>query len=147
VKRISIYLFAFSFVLNGCGSKESKQNKELEKLAMEVMAVHDRSMPNHGKLFRLETKLISILDCYDDSIVKAEVNSVLLDVEKADRDMMHWMHNYTVPEDFMPFEEKKAYFIEQKKMIEDVEVEMNRTIDRSNQLIKRYPIKKECTGF
>lgn len=151
MNKVSAY-FAFilaTLYMIGCSglSKEQKQNKELEKLALEVMEVHDRSMPNHGKLFGLKKKLFKIQECYKDSAVLNEVNETLLDIEMSDKDMMDWMHTYQAPEDFLPFEEKKAYYIEEKKAIENVESFMNQTMSNANQLINTYPIKKECTGF
>ncbi len=125
--------------------KEKKQKKQLEELAQSVMDVHDRSMPDHGKLFGLKKKLLSIQTCYDtDSIAKNEISSNLYDIEKADKDMMDWMHTYSAPADFLPFEEKETYYKEQKKLIEHVETFMTKTMDKADQIIAKYPITEEC---
>lgn len=150
---VKVYTYLLSLLLSivffGCSgsSKEQKQNKELEKLAMQVMEVHDRSMPNHGKLFKLKKKLLAIQECYTDSNVLERVNNILIDIEKSDKDMMDWMHNYQAPEEYLPFEEKKAYYLKQKKLIEDIEILMNQTIDQADKLIANNPPKKECKGF
>lgn len=115
------------------------------------MEVHDRSMPNHGKLFGLKKKLLAIHDSIahtEDSLhgkpssIRTDIEDIIPKIEKADKDMMDWMHNYTAPDDFLPFEEKKAYYIEQKKIIEDVETLMNQAIERSNLLIQNFEKNK-----
>lgn len=133
----------------GCSglSKKQKQDKELEKLATEVMEVHDRSMPNIVELLKLKKKLISAHDNHmhmyenaneNDSLVRTETMKAALDLEEADKSMMDWMHTYKAPDDFLPFEEKKAYYIKQKKIIENVESFMNETMNRAKEIIAKY---------
>lgn len=138
--RLILYI-SVVFIITGCGiSKEDKQKKELEKLAMEVMEVHDRSMPEHGKLYGYKKKLLAINETLEDSAEKIQLLKCLEDLEKADEGMMDWMHNYKAPEDFMPFDEKKAYYIEQKKIIEEVEKLTQQVIEQSKQYIAKYPV-------
>jgi hypothetical protein len=141
--RFTLYLSVL-LLITSCGtSKEDKQKKELEKLALEVMAVHDRSMPEHGKLFGYKKKLLAINETLSDSPEKTQLLKCLEDLEKADEDMMDWMHHYKTPEDFMPFEEKKAYYIEQKKIIEEVEKLTQQVIEQAKQYIAKYPVTQE----
>jgi hypothetical protein len=140
MQKFIIYISFFLIITSCGGSKETKQQKALEKLAGEVMEVHDRSMPDHGKLFGYKKKLVAIENTLTDSLAKQEVLACILNIEKADADMMDWMHQYKAPEDFLPFEEKKAYYIEQKETIESVEKLTNQTIEKAKELIEKYPI-------
>lgn len=142
MNRVIIYISAI-FLVTSCGaSKETKQKKELEKLALEVMEVHDRSMPEHGKLFGYKKKLLAIETSVNDSTVKTEISNTIIEIEKADKDMMDWMHQYIAPDDFLPFEEKKAYYIDQKEVIAEVEIRTNQLIEKAKQFIDQYPIDK-----
>lgn len=141
--RFTLYLSVLLLITSCGASKEDKQKKELEKLALEVMEVHDRSMPEHGKLFGYKKKLLAINETLPDSPEKIQLLKCLEDLEKADEDMMDWMHHYKAPEDFMPFDEKKAYYIEQKKIIEDVEKLTQQVIEQAKQYIAKYPVTQE----
>lgn len=128
-------------MVTSCGpSKEVKQKKELEKLAKQVMDAHDRTMDkdHYGQLRILDGRLLNIEIEQTDSNVKNELVNAALDLQKADRAMMNWMHEYTVPADFLPFEEQKTYYIEEKKKIEDIEKQTNEAIDRAKELIEKY---------
>ncbi len=103
------------------------------------MNIHDRSMPDHGKLFKLKKSLLAIYESVSDTLVKKEISSTIEDIDHADRGMMDWMHHYTAPADYLPFEEKKAYYLEQKKIIEDVEKLTTQTIEKAKQIIDAYP--------
>lgn len=131
------------FLVTSCGgSIEQKQKKTLETLAKEVMEIHDRTMADHGKLFKFEKKLLSIYESQSDSMAKSEINKTLIALEKADKDMMDWMHKYHEPEDFLPFEEKKAYYTEQRDLIKSIEDFTNQTIDDAKLIIEKYPIEE-----
>ncbi len=149
LKHSYIYItLLFLLILSSCGpSKEQilkKQNWELEQLALEVMEVHDRSMKNHGGLFKLKKYIISIDECSTDSITKDKAIVLINNIEKADKDMMDWMHQYTAPDEFLSFDEKKIYYLDQKKSIEAVEIFMNKTIEEAEKFISYNPVKEKC---
>ncbi len=142
MNRVIIYISAI-FLITSCGAnKETKQKKELEKLALEVMEVHDRSMPEHGKLFGYKKKLLAIESSINDSIIKTEITNTIIEMEKADKDMMDWMHQYKEPDEFLPFEEKKTYYIDQKEVIAEVETRTNQLIEKAKQFIDKYRVDK-----
>jgi hypothetical protein len=105
---------------------------------MEVMEVHDRTMKDHDQIFKLKKKLVAIDLTQLDSIEAGEISTTILDLEKADKDMMDWMHHYQSPEDVMPYEEQLAYYKEEKKKIEDIETFTNKTKDKAKSLIDFY---------
>jgi hypothetical protein len=133
-----LYISLF-LLITSCGSKESRQDRELEKLATDVMAVHDRSMADHGKLFGYKKKLLAIDQTLTDSIIKIEIMHTITEIDQVDGEMMDWMHHYQTPEEFLPFDEKKAYYIDQKKRIEDIENRTNEAIEKAKQYIEKYP--------
>jgi hypothetical protein len=135
MQRVLIYICILTLAV-GCKSNKKKQ---LEKAAMEVMEVHDRTMKDHGELFKLKKKLLAIDLTQLDSIEAGEVSKTIVNLEKADEDMMDWMHNYKSPEEIMPFEEQLAYYREEKKKIEDIELFSNKTKEKAKALISFYP--------
>jgi hypothetical protein len=131
----------FLLIVTSCGqSKEVKQKKELEKLAKEVMAAHDRTMDadHYGQLRPLKKQLLEIETAQTDSLVKNELINTSIDLDKADTDMMDWMHHYKAPDDFLPFEEQKSYYQDEKKKIEEIEKRTNEAIDHAKELINKY---------
>lgn len=129
-----------SLVYLSCGiSPEKKQHKELEILAREVMDIHDRTMADYGKLYGLKKKLLTIYDQETDSVQRNMINEIIMNLEKADKDMMDWMHQYHAPEDYLPFEEKKTYYLEQKSIIQDVEKITRSSINDAKKMIEKYP--------
>lgn len=140
MNRLSLYICVLlAGIVTSCGpSKEVRQKKELEKLALEVMDAHDRTMADYGKIRPLTKNLLELEVVQTDSIIKKELIDASLALEKADDDMMNWMHNYKAPEDFLPFEEKKAYYLDEKAKIEGIEKQTNRAMDRANLIIEKY---------
>ncbi len=135
VNRVLIYI---CILMLAVGCKPSKK-KQLEKAALEVMEVHDRTMKDHGEIFKLKKKLVANDLTQLDSIEAGEVSKTIVDLEKADKDMMDWMHNYTVPEEFLPYEEQMTYYKEEKKKIEDIERFTKRVKEKAKSLISFYP--------
>lgn len=131
----------FTIMVTSCGqSKEVKQKKELEKLAKEVMALHDQTMDkeHYGQLRSLKKQLLEIESLQTDSSIKMELVNTSIDIDNADKGMMDWMHHYKAPDDFLPFDEQKAYYLEEKKKIEDVEKRINESIEHAKKLIDKY---------
>ncbi len=134
VKRLLIYICILSMAV-ACGSSKKKQ---LEKAALEVMEAHDRTMKDHGELFKLKKKLVAIDVTTIDSLSANEISSVILDLEKADVDMMDWMHKYKAPDEFIPYDEQLSYYKNEKKKIEDIELFTNQTKEKAKGLIDKY---------
>jgi hypothetical protein len=139
MQKFIIYISLFFIVTSCGGSTETKQKKELEKLARGIWEVHDRSMPDHGKLFGYKKKLLALQANTKDSLAEKEISRCILNIEKADIEMTDWMHQYKEPDEFLPFEEKKAYYIKQKEFIVAIENFTNQTIMEAKELIQKYP--------
>ena len=139
MKKIIIPALAIILLgLISCGrSKDQIQKDKVKKIADEVMEIHDRSMAHHGDLFKQKKKLVKCYESEKDSIVLKEVQSVILDLEKADADMMNWMHQYKVPDQTTPADEQIAYYTDQKNKIESVETFSNSSLDHAKKLLEK----------
>jgi hypothetical protein len=135
MKRVLIYICIFALSI---GCKPSKK-KQLEKAAMEVMVVHDRSMPQNVRLNKMNNKLEMITARELDKSKQKEYIDLLHQIDKADEDMMDWMHTYKEPEEYLPFEEKLAYYKQKKTEIEDVEKRTNLCIEKVQKIINENP--------
>lgn len=122
-----------------CGSSKKKQ---LEKAALEVMAVHDRTMKDHGEIFKLKKKLVAIDVTSIDSSSITEISQTIVELEKADVDMMDWMHHYKAPDEFIPYDEQMAYYKNEKKKIEDIELFTNQAKEKAKDLINKHSKEK-----
>jgi hypothetical protein len=135
MQRVLIYICMLTLVV---GCKPSKK-KQLEKAAMEVMEVHDRSMPETVKLNKLNNKLEMIIAYELDATKQKEYLELSHEMDEADDDMMEWMHNYKEPEEYLPFEEKLVYYQQKKAEIEDVEKRTNECIEKVQKIINKNP--------
>jgi len=126
-------------IVVACGSPKKKQ---LEKAALEVMEVHDRTMKDHGEIFKLKKKLVAIDVSTIDSLIANDISSTILALEKADVDMMDWMHHYKAPDEFVPFNEQLLFYENEKKKIEDIEQFTNQTKEKAKDLINKYSTKE-----
>jgi len=118
--------------------KRKKEEAQLEKMAGDVMVIHDRVMPKTGTIFKLRKKLMELEQATADSIAAKEMRDAAFALEEADDAMMDWMHKYTAPDESLPFEERKAHYKNEEKKILDVEEMTNSSIGKANALIEKY---------
>lgn len=145
VRRILCFLL-LTATLAGCGlsaqQKKKRQEEELVKLAKEVMAEHDKEMPKTGQIFKLKRQLGEIEMTVTDSTVLKELYACRTDLEKADAEMMDWMHHYKGADTFMPFEEQKQHYLNEKQKIMDVGNHIDQSIARAQSFIEQYAQKQ-----
>lgn len=108
----------------------------------EVMAIHDSIMPQMGTIMNLKQKITTDLKTTD-SLLAVKSSDVLkkrketafalhIQLDKADKEMMNWMHQYKADTlDKLGKEELTTYIADQKVKIETVRDQMNKIISEA----------------
>ncbi|MCE7041995.1 hypothetical protein [Dyadobacter sp. CY312] len=105
----------------------------------EVMAIHDSIMPQMGAIMDLKQKITANLKTTDSLLVvkstdvlkkrKEEAFTLHIQLDKADKEMMNWMHQYKADTlEKLGDSEATAYIADQKLKIETVRNQMNKGI-------------------
>jgi hypothetical protein len=126
--------------LAACGNSSSKKNDENQgerkKLMEDVMALHDKYMPQMDSLKKLNNRLGTQLDSVvTDSAMIIEFENARTQLENASEGMMDWMRNFEKPADSVKKEEAINYLNNQKQLMENVGVEMEKSMHRADSLL------------
>jgi hypothetical protein len=114
----------------------------------EVMAIHDSVMPHMSAIMNLKQKITTDLKSTDSSLAvkatdilkkrKEEAFALHIQLDKADKEMMNWMHQYKADTLVKLSEEQAtAYIAEQKQKIETVRDQMNKSIADARAFIDK----------
>ena len=121
-------------ILTACNSA---QKKEIEALDKETMAIHDEAMKEMADMNRtsraIKTFLTTALMTPEQSAVYSEA---LLNMEKAEADMMAWMSQYKSPDD-KPAAEALAYLKEQKAKITKNRDDIHAALEAGKKLLPK----------
>ena len=82
-------LIAVCLLLVGCSQAEEKLSEELQA---KVLELHDVLMPKTEQIVSLKSKLDSLSSGVD----SVQVNKLIGALDKADRSMMDWMHQFSI---------------------------------------------------
>jgi hypothetical protein len=82
-------LVAVCLLLVGCSQAEEKMSEELQA---KVLELHDVLMPKTEQIVSLKSKLDSLSTGADSTQVRKLISSL----EKADKSMMDWMHQFSI---------------------------------------------------
>jgi hypothetical protein len=114
----------------------------------EVMAIHDSIMPQMSVIMDLKQKITASLKTTD-SLLAVKSTDVLkkqkeaafalhIQLDKADREMMTWMHQYKADTlEKLGEEDANAYVADQKQKIEVVRNQMNKSIADARAFIDK----------
>jgi len=124
-------------VLFGCADKKVQE----QSLRDSVVSIHEKVMGEDGKLEDGKTAL--------DAFVKANPNSTLTDSARfyinkltlADSAMMIWMHDFNPDLTTKPHEENMAYLGKQKKLVMQIDSQINAALDASTKFIAKTKTK------
>ncbi|MCC6282759.1 MAG: hypothetical protein IT262_19295 [Saprospiraceae bacterium] len=121
-------------LLSACNSA---QKKEIEALDKETMAIHDEAMKEMADMNRtsraIKTFLTTATMTPEQSAVFSEA---LINMEKAEADMMAWMAQYKSPEN-KPAEEALAYLKDQKAKISKNRDDIHAALEAGKKLLPK----------
>jgi hypothetical protein len=150
-QKCIVYLTILLVTLVSCNTEAAKKQKE-QKLAEEVMAVHDEIMPKMDIIFKLRKDLKNLANeraAWNDSVgtedpslripesVMSENAALIRALDSSDKAMMDWMHNYNGGEGIYDHEEIMAYLNEEKNKIMSVRELMLKSIQDSENYLSR----------
>jgi len=150
---------AAMLILSCSGNKEDQKTEEHTHHGHEettpgneqtraMMAIHDSIMPAMETVMNLKSRLTAELKSADsllaikatEAVKKRKDEALVLheELEKADKDMMDWMHNYRA-DSLAQMDEKSAsaYISEQKTKIEIVRDKMKKSIADAKQFFEK----------
>lgn len=127
---INISFVLIAALLISCESKE----KEIEKLKLETMAVHDEVMPKMDDIMKLKKALKDKKDTAND-VNSDQIQEMIQALEESDKAMMNWMRNYDPRMEGMSDDEKIAYLKNQKSSIEKVSEQMKNSISEADDYL------------
>lgn len=135
MKRIiALFLLVFPLMLTSCESPKVKE----EKMAKEVMELHDEVMPKMQDMMRLKKDLKKSMLAMDSTSAEIEtVNKLIADLEGADKEMMDWMHNYNGGQDLYTHEEIMQYLKLEKAKMEKIKLETHTAIDAAKTYLSK----------
>ena len=126
------YLFftPLFILLSSCQPSEEESNALLK---VEVIAIHDEVMPKMGELKSLHKEVLLKNDALkSDSVKNAdEIQDLQVLAHQLDtsfEDMFIWMRQFKSTYEGMSDEEVTQYLLEQKKMVEKVNVDIKRNM-------------------
>ncbi len=147
MKRILslVAIIAISFNLVSCDGEAKKQAEQIESLKAEVMKIHDDAMAKMGDLGTLaaeleqqtaamkndttlmsdSTAIATQLTTYDNAITA---------INDAKSGMMEWMNSFKAPADEASFEEKMAFYQEEKDKVITVMEDINASLENGAAL-------------
>lgn len=106
-----------------------------EKLATQVMAIHDSVMPKMDNIMKLKMRLKASIDTTNSDTFKLAALNAINQLEIADEQMMQWMRNYNPPADSIPEQEAMSYLKDQEKKIIEVQNSMLSSIRNAKVLL------------
>ena len=160
MKTTIIYILALFFLAECNSEKQQSTDNETDHhghdhgthggdpRVAEVMAIHDSIMPSVSKIMDLKQKIIIDLKTTDSLLAlkstgdlkkrKEEAFTLHLQLEKADKEMMNWMHQYKA-DTLTKLDEKAArtYIEDQKMKIEVVRNLMTKSIKEAQIFTKK----------
>jgi len=125
------------FVLFVFSCQQGKKS-EVAELKDAVMAIHDESMPKMGELRKIRRNLMLQADSLK---VSDSTRAVVLlvtaeEIAAANEGMMDWMRNYE-PEYTGTKEEILFYLGEQRKSIQKVKEDMEKSLIKGKEMLKQ----------
>ena len=128
-------VLAFLLLIFACKEKPTEVVKKNSPLYDEVMAIHDKVMPEMSTIHSLKREL--------KSIEKPETRDVIIKkiiaLDNADEAMMSWMADFKVPEDH---DKEAEYLNNEKEAIQMVSDQMYSSIRQAQILLDSLKVVK-----
>ncbi len=135
-KRFFVF---FTFLILGMLSCQSASdpNKEQEKAVLnDIMAVHDKVMPEMGKLNQMRQTLYIDAKRVTDARLKQTYIAAADSLETADEAMMDWMGQFKGSFEGMTHEQIMAYLNEQNVKVRAMQATFDKHLENAKNLIK-----------
>lgn len=132
IKRLSCVfalILALLFVIPACTDEQTRENTRLRD---EIIEVHDEAMDKIGYMYELELKLGNITA---DSSQKKAIDNAISALQKANKMMFDWMHQYQTLAVDPELKKDNTYRHQQLLMISEVQRLTDESIEQSEKLL------------
>lgn len=132
IKRLSCIfapILALLFVIPACTDEQTRENTRLRD---EIIEVHDKAMDKIGYMYELELKLGNITA---DSSQKKAIDNAISALQKANKMMFDWMHQYQTLAVDPELKKDNTYRHQQLLMISEVQRLTDESIEQSEKLL------------
>jgi hypothetical protein len=136
MKKI-LLLAAAGLVLFGCADKKAQE----QSLRDSVIAIHEKVMGEDEKLENNKTALGAFLKANPAGPMADSTNFLANKLTLADSAMMIWMHDFNPDLTNKPHDENMAYLGKQKKLVMQIDSQMNAAIAASDKFIAKTKTK------
>jgi DNA repair exonuclease SbcCD ATPase subunit len=142
MRPTNLILFAIAISLAACtpSAKHEDHNHEAastdnpnQALYDQVMDIHDEVMPRSEDIYTLKKELQEKVASATDLVTekKQELESVISQLDSADKSMMDWMHNFRPLPDSADQEKARAYLESEMERIKKVRDFTYETIEKA----------------
>ncbi|MFC5282082.1 hypothetical protein [Pedobacter alpinus] len=145
LNKLYTALLAVTLLFSTSCNNEKEEQKEMQH---KVMHTHDELMSQMGLLMENKNKIKVVLlkldslkntnPDTDTTLVKNNLMAATKELEKADEDMMDWMHGFNPDYTGKKHEEVMEYLKEQEIKILVVEKTFKNVLIKSDSLINKY---------
>lgn len=158
MKKYLLIAFTVSYLYSCNKTNETKEGHHhdaktpLNEQTEAMLAIHDSIMPHMDKLMDLKKEIKNDLKITDSLLVlkstealktrKEEALKITSQLDSTDKAMMNWMHEFKFETlEKLDKTQAVAYVADQKKKIESVRAQMNKSLSDANQFIEKTKIK------
>lgn len=133
-KYIAIFVLSLPLLLSSCDSPKAKE----EALAKQVLELHDEVMPKMQDMMRLRKELKKQKSTLDStSLENATIDTLILNLENADKGMMDWMHNYNGGQNLYTHEEVMNYLEAEKEKMAKVKIDTDKSMEAATKYLNK----------
>ena len=136
-----LLIFLCICLLASCGQQPS-ETEQAQKLETRVLQVHDEAMAEMGRIFIMRQNLKKLRDSLatqaQDTVLLQTLEQHILLLQKADDDMMKWMHWYKTPDKTQPRQEAIRYLEQELLKITQVQKTMDSTLTAARELYQKH---------
>ena len=137
----SFLLPAIFIIIIGCTSstndQECSSDECLKRQAYDrVIAVHDEVMPKMSHISELKGKIEERMVASEDSLVVANWQKLMVDLDVADEAMWVWMRQFNSDLEALNIDEALAYLKSEQENIDEVARKINEVIGRAEEQLK-----------
>ncbi|MDP9079567.1 MAG: hypothetical protein M3O71_19220 [Bacteroidota bacterium] len=135
MKKTLLILFACSFLL-ACSNKKAEKSAAMD----DVMKVHEKVMEVDGKVIANRMKLDTLIKT---NAVAAKDSAVILSkkLSAAEDAMENWMHKFDYEQKGKSDADVISYMNDQKKLIMDIDAQLNSAVAESDAYLKKIKTK------
>jgi hypothetical protein len=131
------YLLAISlFVIVSCKEKAPEAKIDTTALYGEVMAIHDKVMPEITTIHNLKREMKELESPENKDMILKK----MIEMDEVDEAMMRWMEDFKVPEDKT---KEEAYLMQEKASIQAISDNILSTISQSKSIIDSLKMAKK----